>query len=1233
MKRMLINATHAEEIRVALITGNRLYDFDLENRTREQKKSNIYKGHVTRVEPSLEAVFVEYGANRQGFLSMREISNSYLQADSRSTSNIRELITEGTELLVQIEKEERGNKGAALSTFISLAGRYLVLMPNNPKGGGISRQIGGAVREEMKEILSHLTIPRGMSVIVRTAGIGRTHEELQLDLQHLLNLWEQIQSTASANPSPILVHQEAGVVTRAVRDYLRDDISEILIDNEQAFNEAHHFVQQVMPHQIDKLRKYTANEPLFARFGIESQIETAYQREVKLPSGGSIVIDQTEALVSIDINSAKATRGSDVEDTALNTNVEAAEEIARQLRLRDIGGLIVIDFIDMGKDRNQRTVETKLREATQSDRARIQFGSLSRFGLMEMSRQRLRPSLEEATGYVCPRCHGTGMVRDLRSLSLSIMRAIEEIALRERQGEVQIEVPVEIAAFLLNEKRNALVYLEQNSQVRITVLPHPHLETPHYHIQYKRDGFAPASYERTQATRVTEEVLGYEASDWQQQPAVVATQTNSQQVTSPATEAVPTPTEQQRVVAPQPVVQAPIAQPEQRACAWLENLFVTKQAKTQDAVNAKDAASAIEHLVNQGAVSKGVYGSLNTIEPAQAEQPEASVAQPSAAPQGNAYTKNHSTDTSHVNNESNSNQANPGNNSANNKNSRQRNRKREQPRDSYNNSSSTGSNTSNSNANNGNGNYNGHDSVSQTSNSRSNGSGHHQQRDVAVEQQPEHVALEDQSNPSNSNSNNNARGRGRRPSNQDRQEREGTDTTAVPRRDRQSNSRPTRGPRHRDQSVLTENVDDQPVIDSSYGKAVDATQPERQATPQPSETVSQQPRVVSVEQTTEMALVEALVIDIAKQQTSTVSLDQPTTAELEQQVTIQHTADVAPVNETTPSADPSLAGSEPTLSVSEGVAAVESSAVSESTDANAEPQRALNDPRERRRRRELGLEEPELQFTADPAVISAQVDEVAARSEQQLHTLPLQGTTGDFIRAVLGESADVMLNDGLVAQAFIQALNHRAQSAAQQVTPTHELTPTASAVTAQPTVELLSTTPPAPTQRAANDPRALRRQNAAQAAMASDVMVNNVVASEQVADTASDAIAPDTIVSAESTPEAASENVIADNEQEQPSVDAPLPLQDTPVEQHVDTTTSVGANEPTETPQQPELTAESEPASLDDQQVDASSSDSDSSSDSSSDTDDDADDKADKDKPARPRRPRGRPPKKATPVS
>src|SRR5574343_145597 len=483
MKRMLINATHAEEVRVALITGHRLYDFDLENRTREQKKSNIYKGHVTRVEPSLEAVFVEYGAQRQGFLSMREIANSYFKADPRQTSNIRELITEGTELLVQVEKEERGNKGAALSTFISLAGRYLVLMPNNPKGGGISRQISGSVREELKEMLASLNVPRGMSVIVRTAGIGRSQEELQLYLQHLLDLWAQIQSTSSSGPSPMLVHQEAGVVTRAIRDYLRDDVAAILIDSEQAFNEAYNFVKAVMPRQLDKLKTYTLNEPLFAHFGIESQIQTAYEREVKLPSGGSIVIDQTEALVSIDINSAKSTRGHDVEETALNTNLEAAEEIARQLRLRDLGGLFVIDFIDMMSKKNQRIVENQLRDALKIDRARIQTGRISRFGLMEMSRQRLRPSLGDSTQLTCPRCKGQGTIRNVESVTLAVLRLIEEDAMKKGTERVIAHLPIDCATFLLNEKRSAIQELEGRLKVSIVVLPSKHLETPAYDIE------------------------------------------------------------------------------------------------------------------------------------------------------------------------------------------------------------------------------------------------------------------------------------------------------------------------------------------------------------------------------------------------------------------------------------------------------------------------------------------------------------------------------------------------------------------------------------------------------------------------------------------------------------------------------------------------------------------------------------------------------------------------------
>ncbi len=607
MKRILINATHNEEIRVALCKGNHLYDFDLENRTREQKKSNIYKAHVTRVEPSLEAVFVEYGAQRQGFLPIREIAKEYLKGGNPRDTNIRELIKEGDTLIVQVEKEERGNKGAALSTYVSLAGRYLVLMPNNPRGGGISRQISGKMREDIKRILSNLNIPKGMSLIVRTAGIGKTEEDLQHDLNHLINIWNAIGEQYKNYPSPRLVHQEAGVVTRAVRDYLRDDIAEVWLDNEVAYNEAANFISAVMPKQIDKLRKYTDYEPMFARFGIEKQIETAYQREVRLPSGGSIVIDQTEAMVAIDINSAKSTKGSDVAETAYHTNLEAADEIARQLRLRDMGGLVVIDFIDMYEQQHQKEVEKRLIDATKYDRARVQFGEISRFGLIEMSRQRLRPSLEESTGYKCPRCHGTGMVRDLRSLSLSIMRQIEQIALKERQGEVQAEVPTDIAAFLLNEKRDSLVYLEQDSGTRITILPHAHLESPHFNLHYNRGGFAPSSYERISDTHEQEtSELGYDVN-WQtadtkrpeQQPTLKPRKDSKQNV------------KQQKTVPPK-AQQAPKSESKPQAAAWLSNLFApTPQAETSDRLSSSDAAQAIEALVNSGAQSLGSFGQVD----------------------------------------------------------------------------------------------------------------------------------------------------------------------------------------------------------------------------------------------------------------------------------------------------------------------------------------------------------------------------------------------------------------------------------------------------------------------------------------------------------------------------------------------------------------------------------------------------------------------------------------------
>ncbi len=602
MKRILINATHNEEIRVALCKDSHLYDFDLENRTREQKKANIYKGHITRVEPSLEAAFVEYGSARQGFLPLREIASEYLHGNLRE-DNIKQLIKEGDEVIVQVEKEERGNKGAALSTFISLAGRYLVLMPNNAKAGGISRQISGKVREEMKQIIAGLNLPKGMSVIVRTAGLGKGAEDLQNDLDHLLDIWKSIQEQNKTRPSPCLVHQEAGVVTRAVRDYLRDDIGEVWIDSENAYNEAANFISAVMPSQMSKLRKYTEYEPMFARFGIERQIETAYQREVRLPSGGSIVIDQTEALVSIDINSSKSTKGSDVAETAYNTNLEAADEIARQLRLRDMGGLIVIDFIDMNDPRHQKDVEKRLIEATRHDRARVQFAEISKFGLMEMSRQRLRPSLEEATGYICPRCHGNGMIRDLRSLSLSIMRQIEQIALKERMGEIQAEVPTDIAAFLLNEKRESLVYLEQDSGARITILPHAHLESPNFTLHFNPDGFAPSSYERIADTEEKETIdRGYEVN-WQSDNDGKDTARWHKHSDK----------SDKKVAKPQ-AEQATPTKAEPQAVAWLSNLFAPKpQAKLAGSLGTADAASAIEAIVNGGGVSLGASGNISAI--------------------------------------------------------------------------------------------------------------------------------------------------------------------------------------------------------------------------------------------------------------------------------------------------------------------------------------------------------------------------------------------------------------------------------------------------------------------------------------------------------------------------------------------------------------------------------------------------------------------------------------------
>ncbi|MBV1914099.1 MAG: ribonuclease E [Pseudomonadales bacterium] len=490
MKKMLINAAHTEELRVALVDGQRLYDLDIENRAREQKKANIYKGRITRIEPSLEAAFVDYGSNRHGFLPLKEISREYFKkppSDIKGRFNIQDVLSEGQELIVQVDKEERGNKGAALTSFISLAGRYLVLMPNNPRAGGISRRIEGDERTELRDILASLNIPEGMGIIVRTAGIGRSQEELQWDLQYLIQLWEAI-TNAADKPSPFLIYQESNVIIRTIRDYLRQDIDEVLIDTQSAYDEAINFIKQVMPTFEDRIKLYNDPIPLFNRFQIESQIETAYQHEVKLPSGGSIVIDQTEALISIDINSSRSTRGANIEDTALNTNLEAADEIARQLRLRDVGGLIVIDFIDMGPTRNQREVENRIRDALKDDRARVQTGRISRFGLLEMSRQRLRPSLGETSAIVCPRCNGQGTIRADKSLALSVMRLIEETTTREPGSHIRAVVPLPIASFLLNEKRASISALEATYNSTIVVIPNPHMEAPEHEVFKVKEG-------------------------------------------------------------------------------------------------------------------------------------------------------------------------------------------------------------------------------------------------------------------------------------------------------------------------------------------------------------------------------------------------------------------------------------------------------------------------------------------------------------------------------------------------------------------------------------------------------------------------------------------------------------------------------------------------------------------------------------------------------------------------
>jgi ribonuclease E len=528
MKRMLFNATQAEELRVAIVDGQKLIDLDIETAGREQRKSNIYKATITRVEPSLEAAFVDYGTDRHGFLPFKEITRSGLANDAEAVKGRpADWIKEGLELIVQVDKDERGNKGAALTTYISLAGRYLVLMPNNPRGGGVSRRIEGEDRNELRDLVAQLEIPGGMSVIARTAGIGRTLEELQWDLNYLLQLWRAIEGAADSAPAPFLIYQESSLVIRAIRDYFTADIGEILIDTPAIHEQAEQFMSHVMPGNVARVKLYRDDVPLFSRFQIEHQIETAYSRQVNLPSGGAIVIDHTEALVAIDVNSARATRGSDIEETAFRTNLEAADEVARQLRLRDLGGLVVIDFIDMESARNQREVENRLKDALHLDRARVQMGKISRFGMLELSRQRLRPALSEGSHIPCPRCHGTGFVRDTESTALHVLRIIQEESMKENTAAVHVQVPVDVATFLLNEKRNDIWGMEARLKVNVIVVPNVHLETPNYEVKRLRHDELRdadqtiASYQMAEKPREEEEAAGRKEREPVRQEAAV----------------------------------------------------------------------------------------------------------------------------------------------------------------------------------------------------------------------------------------------------------------------------------------------------------------------------------------------------------------------------------------------------------------------------------------------------------------------------------------------------------------------------------------------------------------------------------------------------------------------------------------------------------------------------------------------------------------------------------------
>ncbi len=541
MKKILINATQPEELRVALVEGQKLYDLDIEARGREQKKASVYKAKIVRIEPSLEAAFVDYGGNRHGFLPLKEVARSlFLRVPTDNARiNIKEVLREGQELIVQIDKEERGTKGAALTTFVSLAGRYLVLMPNNPRAGGVSRQIEGADRSDAREAMSQLEISAGMGLILRTAGVGKAADELQGDLAYLLKLWRAIEEAAAQRPAPFLIHQDSNVMIRAVRDYLRADVEEVLVDDPGLYDEAREFMQHVMPQSLPKLKLYKDSIPLFSRYQLESQIESAFNRQVSLPSGGALVIDRTEALTSIDVNSARSTRGVDIEETALHTNLEAAEEAARQLRLRDLGGLIVIDFIDMVSQRNQREVENRMRDVLRLDRARVQIGRISRFGLLEMSRQRLRPPLTESSHLVCPQCEGRGMIRGVESLALAVLRLIEEQAMKEMTARLVAQVPLSVGTYLLNEKRQTLRIIESKHGVDVIIIPNPNLESPHYELERVRLGEAEASassassYSLIEEEEATAETASTEVTK-PMQPVVKAMVPSSQPAAPPA---------------------------------------------------------------------------------------------------------------------------------------------------------------------------------------------------------------------------------------------------------------------------------------------------------------------------------------------------------------------------------------------------------------------------------------------------------------------------------------------------------------------------------------------------------------------------------------------------------------------------------------------------------------------------------------------------------------------------